>query len=236
MRLYRQLDWGRLARFQILDSRQYRSARACYPPELLTTHRRGPSLVAPCPELADPRRTLLGQAQERWLDASLATSPARWNVLAQQTQMTPYPRRDPEAPSSPRRLETVDTWDGYVATRDRMITAWQRHRTSNPMVIGGDIHAFVASELKHQGQPVAPCFVGGSITTFAGDKLLEANTADNDSYRFANNAVRGYGRVDLTASGADVTFRAIADPNDPATRAYDLAKFHVDAGVPTISS
>ncbi|MBB4858712.1 alkaline phosphatase D [Novosphingobium chloroacetimidivorans] len=235
MRLYRQLDWGRLARFQILDDRQYRSARACHPLGLLTAHRRGPSIVAPCPELGDPSRTMLGKAQEQWLDASLAGSPATWNVLAQQTQMTPYPRRDPEAPSSPRRLQTVDTWDGYDATRDRILDAWQRHRTSNPLVIGGDIHAFVASELQHQGRPIAPSFIGGSITTFAGDTLLKANTAENPLYRFADNTVRGYGRVDLTAKAADVTFRAIVDPNDPMTSAYDLARFHVGAGTPTLS-
>jgi alkaline phosphatase D len=235
MRLYRQLDWGQLARFQILDDRQYRSSRACHPPELLTEHREGPSLVAACPELTDPHRTLLGHAQETWLQSSLARSPARWNVLAQQTQMTPYPRRDPTEPDSARRMETVDTWDGYAATRNRVMASWQRHRTSNPLVIGGDIHAFVASELRHNGRAVAPCFVGGSITTFAGDRLLQANTTENDAYSFANNEVRGYGRVDLTRRGAEITFRAIADPDDPATRAYDLASFHVSAGSPIIS-
>ncbi|SFR89410.1 alkaline phosphatase D family protein [Sphingomonas jatrophae] len=234
MRLYRALDWGQLARFQILDDRQYRSPRACHPRQLMTEHREGPSLVPPCPELADPTRSLLGTAQERWLDRSLATSRARWNVLAQQTQMTPYPRRDPDMPSGSRRLQTVDTWDGYAATRDRVLAAWQRHRTNNPLVIGGDIHAFVASELRTAERTIAPCFVGGSITTFAGDTLLRANTSESDAYRFANNEVRGYGRVDLTATGADITFRAIADPNQAATRAYDLARFRVATGSPEI--
>lgn len=236
MRLYRQLDWGSLARFQILDDRQYRSSRACYPPELLAQHRQGASLVAPCAELSAANRTLLGQSQEKWLQDSLASTHARWNILAQQTQMTPYPRRNPEDPSSSERLETVDTWDGYSASRDRILGAWRRHRTSNPLVIGGDIHAFVASELQHGGRTIAPSFVGGSITTFAGDKLLKPNTTENDDYRFANNEVRGYGRVDLTPSGADVTFRAIVDPDNPKTRAYDLATFHVEAGHPTIAS
>lgn len=235
LRLYRQLDWGRLARFQILDDRQYRSARACYAPELLAAHREGPSLVAPCPDLTDPRRTLLGWDQESWLETSLASTQARWNILAQQTQMTPYPRRDPADPAAARRLATVDTWDGYAATRDRVLSAWQRHRTSNPLVIGGDIHAFVASELRSAGRTIAPCFVGGSITTFAGDTLLKANTTENDLYRFANNEVRGYGRVDLTPRKASVTFRAIANPNDAATGAYDLAQFQVETGSSAIA-
>ena len=234
MRLFRTLDWGRLARFQILDDRQYRSSRACYPSSLLTEHRQGPSLVPPCPDLVDPRRSLLGSDQESWLERSIASSEARWNVLAQQTQMTPYPRRDPQAPDAPRRLQTVDTWDGYAATRDRVLAAWDRHRTRNPLVIGGDIHAFVASDLRQGERTMAPCFVGGSIATFAGDTLLEANTADNDQYRFANNRVRGYGRVELTERGADVTFRAIRDPNDARTLAYDLARFRVEDARPTL--
>ena len=234
MHLYRTLDWGALAQFQIVDDRQYRSSRACYPPELLREHRQGPSVVDPCPDLADPRRTILGHPQERWLDARLRTSRAHWNVLAQQTQMTPYPRRDPKAPDDPRRLMTVDTWDGYQASRDRVLESWQRNRTPNPLVIGGDIHAFVASELRQRDRLVAPCFVGGSITTFAGDTFLAANAAESDAYRFTNNAVRGYGRIDMTAAGCDVAFRAIRDPNDARTAAYDLARFRVESGRPTL--
>jgi alkaline phosphatase D len=232
MRLYRTLDWGALAQFQIIDDRQYRSSRGCYPPELLTEHRQGPSLVSPCSDLDDPRRSLLGSAQERWLDDTLRTTNARWNVLAQQTQMTPYPRRDPDAPDDPRRLMTVDTWDGYLASRDRLLDSWVRHQTRNPLVIGGDIHAFVASELRQRDRLVAPCFVGGSIATFAGDKFLAANAAGSEAYRFAENAVRGYGRIDLTANGCDVAFRAIRDPNNALTTAYDLARFRLESGRP----
>jgi alkaline phosphatase D len=53
--------------------------------------------------------------------------------------MTPYPRRDPTEPDSARRMETVDTWDGYATTRNQIMASWQRHRTGIPLVIGGDI-------------------------------------------------------------------------------------------------
>ncbi|RDE05670.1 alkaline phosphatase D family protein [Sphingomonas aracearum] len=234
MQLYRTLDWGGLAQFQIIDDRQYRSARACYPPALLREHREGPSVVADCPDLHDPRRTILGWEQERWLGDTLARSRARWNVLAQQTQMTAYPRRDPEHPDDPRRFHTVDTWEGYPASRDRIVARWQEAKVSNPLVIGGDIHAFVASEIRAGETPVAPCLVGGSITTWAGDKLLRANTAENAAYRFANSDVRGYGRVDLRAGRADAVFRAVREPNDPRSAAYDLARFAVEAGSPVL--
>ena len=234
MRLYRTLDWGALAQFQVIDDRQYRSARACYPPELVLEHRAGPSVVLACPEIHDPRRTILGWEQESWLHDALGRSRARWNVLAQQTQMTAYPRRDPEHPDDPRRFETVDTWQGYPASRDRIVARWREAKVPNPLVVGGDIHAFVASEIRDRETPVAPCMVGGSITTFAGDKLLRANTAENAAYLFADNDVRGYGRIDLTPGHATATFRAIREPNDPRTSAYDLAQFTVESGSPAL--
>ncbi|NDC64647.1 MAG: hypothetical protein EBZ59_11830, partial [Planctomycetia bacterium] len=41
-------------------------------------------LVGPsCTERLDPSLTLLGAAQERWLDEGFASSRARWNVIAQ---------------------------------------------------------------------------------------------------------------------------------------------------------
>lgn len=59
----------------------WRSPQACYPPELLTQHRQGPSLVAPCPELSDLKRTLLRTSQEKWLQAWLSTTTARRSIL-----------------------------------------------------------------------------------------------------------------------------------------------------------
>jgi len=234
MRLYRTVDWGALAQFQVLDDRQYRSGRACMPPGVVAGHRTGPSVVADCAELHDPHRTLLGWDQERWLRDALGRTRARWNVLAQQTQLTPYPRRDPDLPEDGRRLHTVDTWDGYSATRDRIVARWTEAQVSNPLTIGGDIHAFVASDVVHRDRVVAPCFVGGSITTFAGDRLLAANTSESAAYRFARNDVRGYGRIDLTPRGADAVFRAIRNPDDPRTAAYDLARYRVEAGSGTM--
>ena len=41
--------------------------------------------VERCPELLDPGRSMLGLAQERWLDRSFSESAARWNLIGQQT-------------------------------------------------------------------------------------------------------------------------------------------------------
>lgn len=225
MRLYRTLDWGRLAQFQVLDDRQYRSPRGCQ------SHVRGEmsvSVVKDCPDLHDPKATILGMPQEKWLLDTLSAPKARWNILTQQTQITPYPRRDPAHPDGPADMQTVDTWQGYQASRDRIFARWQDANVSNPLVIGGDIHAFVASDISYRGKALAPCFVGGSIATQAGDKLLVQNTADLPAYRFARNDVRGYGRIDVTPTQCDVAFRALRNPLDARTEAYDLTKYVVE--------
>ena len=40
----------------------------------------------------DSNATMLGEAQENWLMSNLSSSPATWNVLAQQVMMAPLNR------------------------------------------------------------------------------------------------------------------------------------------------
>ncbi|MDQ3371910.1 MAG: alkaline phosphatase D family protein, partial [Actinomycetota bacterium] len=76
MRLYRRLTYGRLAEFNVLDTRQYRSEAPCG----------GAKTASPedCQERLDPSLTMTGVEQESWLLDGLERSGARWNVLAQQ--------------------------------------------------------------------------------------------------------------------------------------------------------
>ncbi|GAA3066150.1 hypothetical protein GCM10020000_57730 [Streptomyces olivoverticillatus] len=68
--LYRRFQYGRLAQFDILDTRQYRSDQAY-----------GDGWQYPGPETDDPARTLTGDEQERWLLDGFRASTARWNVI-----------------------------------------------------------------------------------------------------------------------------------------------------------
>ncbi len=236
MHLFRTLDWGGLAQFQIIDDRQYRSGRSCQPPELARDHKRSIDTTPDCAERSDPARSILGTAQEAWLMDRLGTSKARWNLLAQQTLMASYPRLDKKDPSTPPTFHSSDTWEGYAACRDRVQRRWQEARTPNPMVISGDIHAFAAAEHRlPDGSKVAAEFVGGSITSQNNDALLKP-AAKLAGFAFAENAVRGYGRIDLTRDRAETVFRGIADPADAASAARDLARFTVEAGRSDIQS
>jgi len=87
--MYRRFDIGALARLCVLDTRQYRSPQPCG------------AGWAICDEAGDPARTMLGSAQEDWLQRELRASRAPWNVLAQQVIMMQRRRnRPPEAPET----------------------------------------------------------------------------------------------------------------------------------------
>ncbi|MET0273879.1 MAG: alkaline phosphatase D family protein [Phenylobacterium sp.] len=221
MLLYRSVDWGRLAQIQLLDTRQDRPHRTC---DALSQGKSIPD----CPERHDPARSLLGADQERWLAGALAGSKAQWNLLAQQYAMGELKRVRPEGVSW-----SNDGWDGYPQTRRHILETWRDARVSNPVVLGGDIHTFIAGDLALEpgGTPLASEFVGGSISSLGGDpEGLRAAQANNPGLKFADTTVRGYGLVELTPAAFDVTFRAVENALVPASPVRDLVKFTVENG------
>jgi alkaline phosphatase D len=229
MRIYTHLDWGTAARFHVLDDRQYRSWHACPRPG-----RRGGSNtldVERCPRLATPGRSMLGRAQERWLERELAASPARWNVLAQQTRMAQFD----ELPGEGRRAWT-DAWDGYPAARTRLLE--QLRKVRNPLVIGGDIHAFNVSNLKADfDDPASPVvaseIVATSITSqgFAQERIAPF-MADNPHVLYADTRYRGYVRVNVTDKLLQADLRAMESVTTRDAACSTLATFVVEDGKP----
>jgi alkaline phosphatase D len=222
MLLYRSLDWGSLAQLQFLDTRQHRPHRTC---DAVSDVK----WIPDCPERTDPARSLLGAAQERWLMDTLGASTARWNLLAQQYPMGEIQRPTPEGPRY-----SNDGWSGYAQTQRRILERWRDAQVSNPVVLGGDIHCFIAGELALEpGRPIASEFVGGSISSLgAPNSDLQALMGFNPHMTFAEGEHRGYGRVEITADGCDVAFRAIDSALVPSSPVRDLARFHVEAGRP----
>ncbi|EIZ77596.1 alkaline phosphatase D [Novosphingobium sp. Rr 2-17] len=231
MRLYRTLDWGSLAQLQIVDDRQYRGPRACQPDGLVEAHKPYRSLVAECADLHDPNRTMLGAAQEKWLDARLVETTAQWNLLAQQTLM----RQSVKHYQDDAAEYSADNWSGYPAARERIFRQWVKAGTSNPLALGGDIHAFAAADIadpdRSDGTPIAAEFVGGSITSLRVDPDFKRLAATN-GLAFAENEVRGYGRLDIDAKSGIVTYRGLADARREDSAIADIARFSLEAGKP----
>lgn len=227
MLLHRAVDWGSLAQFQLVDDRQYRNAPPCLEPGQTG------KLIGDCDARRDPARSILGERQEAWLMDRLATTQARWNLLTQQTLFGPLELRDP-ANLSQLRFSN-DGWDGYPATRDRITARWVEARTSNPLVLGGDIHAFAAGAVHdgRNGPVVASEFVGGSMTSLGMDPAIARQLQGlNPRLGVYETSRRGYGRVDLTPDRAEIAFRAVEDARDPDSGLSTLAAFVIENGRP----
>ncbi|WP_426956489.1 alkaline phosphatase D family protein [Muricoccus radiodurans] len=222
-RIFRRADFGDLAAFHILDDRQYRDHQPCQRPD-----RGGATRVraGECAERDDPARSLLGLEQERWLRDGLASSSARWNILAQQTRMARLGGGDPP-------VYWTDGWDGYPAARRRLMDALTETRARNPIVIGGDIHAHLVAELRPdfdrpETPPVAVEFTGTSITS-QGGRYRE--TYPNEPHiAYANGDHRGYVTVALTPGAAQAELRAVASVADRNTGISTLRRYRVESG------
>jgi alkaline phosphatase D len=219
--LYRSLEWGDLARIDFVDDRQYRNHRTC---ESVSDGKRIP---ADCPERFDPKRSLLGKRQEKWLRHELGASRARWNVLAQQTLMG-------EFAGEGGKVVGNDGWDGYVQTRRRVLETWRDRKVPNPIALGGDVHCFFAAELSlERGGPViASEFVGGSITSLGRPNFdIVQRQPWSPHLKFGDGETRGYGRVEITPKATTVTFRGVQNAVVDGSPVRDLAKFVVEDGV-----
>lgn len=231
MRIHTQLGWGSLARFYLLDDRQYRSWQAC--PRSGRSGGSNTVKVAECEALANPNRSMLGRAQERWLSGAFAQSGARWNLLAQQTPMAQFD----QLPGEGRRAWT-DGWDGYPAARTRLFEALLEHRVANPLVLGGDVHSFNVSDLKRDfDDPSSPTiaseFVCTSITSQAwAQERLNAFLVDNPHMKLVDSRYRGYVRMEVTAKESRADLRAMESVTKPNAACSTLASFVVEDGKP----
>jgi alkaline phosphatase D len=227
LKLHDHYRFGALAELFTLDDRQYRSHHACR-----ATLKRGKPLEN-CDERLDPDRTMLGAAQERWFAEGMSGASARWNLLAQQTLMAELDRGPGE-----RHIYWADGWDGYPMARQRLLDAVAASPVKDTLVLGGDVHAFWAADLKPDfAHPKAPTiateFVGGSITSQGppADRL-RAVAAKNPHIRSALTEVNGYGLVVLDTKQAVVSFRALSDVRDPKSAIVTAQRFAVEAGHP----
>ena len=234
VRMFQRYDWGRLARFHVLDDRQYRAAQACPGKNLGGSNSVGPRA---CPSLLDPRRTMLGREQEAWLTGGLQSSKARWNILAQQTLMAQSTQL-PIAAAGDGRFWT-DGWDGYPAARQRLLDTLVSSRARNPLVLGGDVHTFYASELRadfnrpvSKDNPVlATEFVGTSVTSNSRPQQRTAQyVAMNPHIKYGRSDKRGYMLMAVTPKETRVQFMGLDEVRDPKTGQRELAAFRVESG------
>lgn len=225
MRLYRSLGFGRLATFQVLDTRQYR------------TDQPNDDKRSPLNEAAlDPRNTLLGARQAGWLKASLLASTATWNVLAQQVLMALVGFR----PDVGELTYSMDKWAGCAHERIQLVQFLRDRRIPNPIVLTGDIHSNWVNELRVDDRQaetpiVATEFVGTSISSGGNGRAtvpgLDRRLADNPCVRFFN-AQRGYVRCEVTPATWRSDYQVVEEVTRPGAPAITRASWVVESGRP----
>jgi alkaline phosphatase D len=231
LRLHTHLDWGRLARFHILDTRQYRSWQAC--PRKGRAGGSNTLDIEHCKRLPRAGRSMLGRAQERWLEQNLGESRAAWNLLAQTTPMAQF-----DTKPGPGRRAWTDGWDGYPAARERLLKTISEKRVANPVVLGGDVHSFNVNQLKLDfDDPASPVvaseFVGTSVTSQAWSQdRLSRYVPDNPHMLLVDSRFRGYVRADVSPRRFQADLRAMESVQTRDAGCSTLATYVVEDGKP----
>jgi alkaline phosphatase D len=223
LRIYRTVDWGRLARFHVLDTRQYRSDQPCGTTDF------GPT----CDARTAPERTLLGAEQETWLGRRLRKSKATWDVLANQVVATAMPLAG--------ALYNLDQWDGYAAARARLLDLLTAAGTDNPVVITGDIHAAGVADLVGENPDATPGtvvrgteLVGTSISSGFDPSLAaiaEQLISALPHVRWADTRHRGYVRCDVDRQRLLARYQQVETVLQPEAPVTTGRSWVVEAGV-----
>ena len=226
-RIFRSSGFGDLAGFVVLDDRQYRDPQPCQPPD-----RGGSTRVtaSACPAVLDPARSILGAQQEAWFADAVARPRARWTLVLQQTRMARLGGGQQAEP-----VYWTDGWDGYQAARARLLERLGARRPGDagaPLVLGGDIHAFLAAELRPdfdrpETPPVAVELVATSITSQNAARYA-AHYPRDPHIAFADASRRGWLSLRLTPGHVQAEMKALADPADPATDAFTHRSFAIE--------
>ena len=227
LQLYRGFDYGQLASFSVLDTRQYRTVQPM-----------DGGNAAPSEKLLSPDGTIMGDLQRKWLFDRMKSSKAVWNVLAQQVMFALVDRK-----VGPEVEYNMDKWAGYEFERRRLIRYWQEHEIRNPVVLTGDIHSNWACEIvndfdKEKAKRVAVEFVGTSISS-DGDGEVETKHSrnlvlENPNVKFRNGE-RGYVMCEVTPKTWKAYYRTVPYVSRPGAPLNTRATFVVESGKPQLN-
>lgn len=234
-RLYRNLQFGRLADLSLLDLRSYRDEQS-----------------RPGPATADPDRTITGRQQMDWIKRSLSASDATWKLVGTSVMIAPLsvasvPTEAAEALSQltgplgasvPGQVgANTDQWDGYTDDRRELFAHIADRDISGVVCLTGDIHTNWANELPLDAAtyPVTGTagveFVINSVTSDNIDDIAgvpprtaslgaeAAFMASNRHMKYVNLDDHGYGVLAVSPQRVQMDYYVLADRLDPKSAA-----------------
>ena len=252
IRQHRSFRIGDLAELFLLDERQYRDPT----PSEETANALGTSSLDN-PEMCEPGRTMLGDAQRTWLQDGLAGSTAAWKIIGSQLMFAPLRSQRFEdeidaAGDGPQRnagrYVNMTQWDGYQAERRSLVDHLHGNGVEDVLAIAGDTHFWTTSEIPlDYDDPAAPLvlveFGGSSVTSAnAGEMDLPGNdlirpvvaAANPFSLRYIEVTTHGWGMLELTSAKASVEYRSPATIREATSTTSVLAAFEVARGTATV--
>jgi alkaline phosphatase D len=229
-RIFRTLRFGDLADLILLDTRLVgRDEQAASREDVAT--------------IESPSRSLLGRAQEAWLDSELGESVragTRWQLLGQQVMFAPQT-------AAGKPAVNTDSWDGYRTTRGRVFDMVERLKIGSFAVLTGDVHSSWAYDLPRRpfddydpgtGRgSLGVEFAGTSVTSPSnlgagpdGEKLLATVKAARPHLHYADGRYRGYYILDVTRERLQADFFAMKSIVDRTAEERFVTGFAAPAG------
>lgn len=198
--------------------------------------------------------SILGTTQYNWLTTALQNSTAKWKLIGNQKMMCGWsvaniPTFFPVTIGNGSVLDTK-SWDGFDAARDRLLDFIENNNIDNVMVLSGDAHVSMASDL-HQAPTgsayngntgngsVAVEFLPTSITRGNFDEMgypgwvvsaVEGYMASaNPNQVFSNIVDHGYGILDIKSDSAIAEFWYMDILNATSTQTFERGLLLKDA-------
>lgn len=207
-------EWMPVRRNPYLDGEIYRSFRFGNLVDLVMLDTRlagrSPQVGTDSPLIFDSGRTLLGPDQEAWFLRELSSSAERnthWRIVGQQVMMGQLLN----ANGSPFNS---DQWDGYVASRNRVLQHLGANSIGNVVVLTGDIHSSWSNEIsinpfsptlstRQAVEFVAPAVSSPGIDDPAQAAALQGQIlASHPHVKYVDLYRRGYLLMDITPERA----------------------------------
>jgi len=166
----------------------------------------------------------------------LGASAARWNIIGQQTVFAHFD----QGGSGPTAY-WADAWNGYPAARARLVETFVRLKTPNPIILSGDIHAFLVNDVNARATDLDSAVVATELVTSSissqgqSQQTFDTWTAKNPNVHFGRSDLRGYIRATVDADGLRADLVAVDDATRADSATHVLASFDVENGRPGVA-
>lgn len=240
LRIWRNFQIGKLLDLTMLDTRNYDRdlTDLSYNTEFVNTIS------------SFPNRSMMGLAQENWLFDTLSTSKERgavWRVIGQQVVFSQLDFQG---------TFDLDAWDGYRASRARVLDHIEQNKIDNTIILSGDSHANWVSDLAHPNDttnydPVTGKgglgveFAGTAVTSgsafgvgigpAAANAISRVLVANNTDLQWSEGSFRGFFLLTVNPSTLTATYFAMNNISNPNLDGFASAQFVVEKGANKLS-